>query len=367
MRKTKLKKLLPRTIIDFYKSGWTRMKLKYLIQVNQLYLLDIAEQEDQDTKQNSISISPIIKWKYSKNQQEDKILTLTFYKTGSGLIDKKLTELKSQIEALFKANCFSMTNRRDFIEYVLITQEGPNENYSIPESLKIEQDINVIDKNRIRLSKYHNWNFEKMPHCLISGNSGSGKSYQLYQIITEIKRIKGRVFVCDGKNDELTIYSKNLLKVDKIASNEADISTLIKAMENEMNNRFIKRQEANEKIYFQPLFLIIDEFAALKLTMEKKEYLSLEQSIKNMVLKARSANIHIIIALQRASAENMNLDIRDNCSLKIGLGNLSAENHKMIFNESVDKESLKHKEIGEGYIYLDGIIEDFKAFNIQLE
>ena len=39
----------------------------------------------------------------------------------------------------------------------------------------------------------------------------------------------------------------------------------------------------------------------------------------------------------------------------------------MIFNETITKEQLKHKEIGQGYIYLDGIIKDFKAFNIVLD
>lgn len=365
--KTRLRKLINKNIIRFFKIGTTRMKLKYLIQVNQLYLADdlkqIINQEEQQ-KQTQISVSAQIKWKYYKNEYNDKILNLIFLRQGSSLIDTKLLELGSQLEVLFKADLLDSNNFRDYVEYNLLVKESENETYYINDV----QDINVIDNHTIRLSKYHNWDFQKLPHCLISGNSGSGKSFQLFEIISEAKKLTNQIYICDGKNDELTLYAKEVFKLgNNIYSEETSISRAIKAIEKEMDKRFKQRQDSNKILSFEPLFLIIDEYTSLKLTMSKKEYNALEQSIKNLVLKARSANIHLIISLQRASSENMNLDIRDNCSLKIGLGNLSVENYKMIFNETITKEQLKYKEIGQGYIYLDGIIKDFKAFNIVLD
>ena len=47
--------------------------------------------------------------------------------------------------------------------------------------------------------------------------------------------------------------------------------------------------------------------------------------------------------------------------------NITSHIEEMIFNETITKEQLKHKEIGQGYIYLDGNIKDFKAFNIVLD
>lgn len=363
--KTRLKKLINKNIINLFKYGTTRMRLKYLIQVNQLYIADDLKQiinQEKHQKQTQISVSIQISWKYSKNEYKDKILTLKFLKQGSSSIDTKLFELGPQLETLFKANLLDFNNFRDYTEYNLLIKESENETYFINN----EQEKNV-NNNMLRLSKYHNWYFEKLPHLLISGNSGSGKTYQLYQIISEIKKITNLIYICDGKNDkndELTIYSKNFFKIKNIYSDELSIAKVIKTVEQEMNKRFELRQNSNKILHFKPLFLIIDEYTSLKLTMEKKEYLSLEQSIKNLILKARSANIHLIITLQRASSENMNLDIRDNCSLKIGLGNLSIENYKMIFNETIKKEQLKHKDIGQGYIYIDGVIKDFKAFKI---
>ena len=364
--KTRLRKLINKNIIRFFKIGTTRMKLKYLIQVNQLYLADDLKQvinQEEQQKQTQISVAAQIKWKYYKNEYNDKILNLIFLRQGSSLIDTKLLELGSQLEALFKADLLDSNNFRDYVEYNLLVKESANETYYIND----EQDTNVIDNHTIRLSKYHNWDFQKLPHCLISGNSGSGKSFQLYEIISEIKKLTNQIYICDAKNDELTLYAKEIFNLGNIYSDESSISRAVKAVEKEMNRRYQLRQDSNKILSFKPLFLIIDEYTSLKLTMDKKEYNSLEQSIKNLVLKARSANIHLIISLQRASSENMNLDIRDNCSLKIGLGNLSVENYKMIFNETITKEELKHKEIGQGYIYLDGNIKDFKAFNIVLD
>ena len=154
------------------------------------------------------------------------------------------------------------------MEYNILVKESANETYYIND----EQDTNVIDNHTIRLSKYHNWDFQKLPHCLISGNSGSGKSFQLYEIISEAKKLTNQIYICDGKNDELTLYAKEVFKLGNIYSEETSISRAIKAIEKEMDKRFKLRQDSNKILSFEPLFLIIDEYTALKLTMDKKEY-----------------------------------------------------------------------------------------------
>ena len=210
--KTRLKKLINKNLIYFFRNGSTRMKLKYFIQVNQLYLADDIKEiinEEQNQKSTQISLSSIIKWKYFRNEYQDKILNLIFFRQGSSLIDKKLLDLGPQLEALFKADLLDSNNFRDYVEYNLLVKESENETYFIDN----EQDTNIIDEHTIRLSKYYNWNFSKLPHCLISGNSGSGKSFQLYEIISEAKKITDLIFICDGKNDELTLYSKEIFKI----------------------------------------------------------------------------------------------------------------------------------------------------------
>ena len=81
------------------------MKLKYLIQVNQLYLADDLKQvinQEEQQKQTQISVSAQIKWKYYKNEYNDKILNLIFLRQGSSLIDTKIIRTWFSIRSAFQ-------------------------------------------------------------------------------------------------------------------------------------------------------------------------------------------------------------------------------------------------------------------------
>lgn len=58
--------------------------------------------------------------------------------------------------------------------------------------------------------------------------------------------------------------------------------------------------------------------------------------------------------MQRASADSIDLAIRDNTAIKIGLGNLSVENFRMIFGEGRGANDILQRERGQGYILIDG-------------
>jgi len=51
-------------------------------------------------------------------------------------------------------------------------------------------------------------------------------------------------------------------------------------------------------------------------------------------------NIHLIFALQRAGTGTIEGDLRDNLTVKIGLGNLSSQNYEMIFNQRKNENEL---------------------------
>ncbi len=64
---------------------------------------------------------------------------------------------------------------------------------------------------------------------------------------------------------------------------------------------------------------VIDEFAALRIALDKKEF---AESMTIIILMGRVANIHIIMALQRPETSVLDGAIRDNYPVEIGLGNL---------------------------------------------
>ena len=68
---------------------------------------------------------------------------------------------------------------------------------------------------------------------------------------------------------------------------------------------------------------------------------------------SRAKNIHLIFALQRAGTGTIEGDLRDNLTVKIGLGNLSSQNYEMIFNQRKNENELFDRKAGEGYISIN--------------
>ena len=206
-------------------------------------------------------------------------------------------------------------------------------------------------KGTIKLSNRHNWNYISKPHLLLGGNSGSGKSYLLFSLVHKMLKetSKENIYICDGKFDELKEIADEKFKLKNNAKSVYAIIEFIKRVENEMDERYRDKFRSREAI-----FLVIDEFAALSLVLEKDEFKELNKRLKTIILKGRSANIHVLIAMQRASSNSIDLDIRDNTAIRIGLGNLSTENFKMIFGETRAENEILNRGIGEGYILIDG-------------
>lgn len=332
-----------------YRNLGIRYKLKYFIQVNELYLVDeikkTVNRDGQVQKMNDVQISIEIEYKVVKNEYGDSVLVVRLLKGGSS-IDDRIMDLGNQLQSLFKAKLLEKANTIGFVEYRLLYKED-KEN----EKCKLSEEVIYNPEGKIRLSKRKSWDYISKPHLLISGNSGSGKSYLLYSIIKKMKKEtnKSNIFICDGKFDELQEVSENELGLSMIANNKEQIIEFIETVEEFMEQRFSNKTKDNEAI-----FLVVDEFAALSLVIEKKEWLEVNKRLKNIILKGRAANIHVLIAMQRASADSIDLAVRDNTAVRIGLGNLSAENFRMVFGQTKKAGEIIKRDRGQGYILIDG-------------
>lgn len=349
MFKVKLRKLHNRVALGMFSRSNVRYKLKYLLQTNELYLTDEIKQikniEGLDQRLNKIQLSVEVKYKASKNDHGDTILTVYFIKTGS-MLDDKIHELGSQLQSLFNATLLEKNNSIKHVEYVLLYKENSEQ-----EICDLSKNVQFNPQGFISLSKREKWDYISKPHLLLGGNSGTGKSYLLFSIIHEILREAPTysIYICDGKFDELEEVATDYFNLPMVASDVKNIKMYIETVEELMEQRYANKSKNNEAI-----FLIIDEFAALSLVIDKKEWQSLNTKIKNIILKGRAANVHVLIAMQRASADSIDLAIRDNTAVKIGLGNLSVENFRMIFGEGRGTNDILQRERGQGYILIDG-------------
>ena len=185
----------------------------------------------------------------------------------------------------------------------------------------------------------------KMPHLLVAGATGQGKSVGLNAIITSLlyKKHPSQVkfVMVDPKKVELTLYSRidkhylaqmpdyddpiitdtnQVIYMLNSLSAEMDIRyNLLKKAEvrniREYNKKFIKRRLNPEKghKYMPYIVLIIDEFADLIMTAGKE----IEIPLTRIAQLARAVGIHMVIATQRPSTNIITGTIKANFPARI--------------------------------------------------
>ena len=158
----------------------------------------------------------------------------------------------------------------------------------------------------------------KMPHLLISGATGMGKSVCINSLITSIlykaKPNEVKFILIDPKKVELTIYNGiPHLPVPVVSDPKKAAGSLNWAVA-EMENRFVLIEERgvrdlkayNDAVSADPfaeklpqIIIVIDELADLMMTAPT----DVEQAICRLAQKARAAGMHLIIGTQRPSVD----------------------------------------------------------------
>ncbi|MDY5490368.1 MAG: DNA translocase FtsK, partial [Butyricimonas virosa] len=231
--------------------------------------------------------------------------------------------------------------------------EVPNQN---PEVVSMR---GIIASKKFQESKYalpvalgrtisnepYTFDLAKMPHLLVAGATGQGKSVGLNAIITSLLYKKHpsqlKFVMVDPKKVELSIYSvieKHFLAKlpdaeeaiitdnDKVV---ATLNSLCIEMDSrydllkqahvrnikEYNEKFVKRQlnPNNGHRYLPYIVVVVDEFADLIMTAGKE----VEQPIARIAQLARAVGIHMIIATQRPSTNIITGVIKANFPARI--------------------------------------------------
>lgn len=243
-------------------------------------------------------------------------------------------------------------------EVVILFEDIKNykfEEYSIQEYKALVESMNTLD---LYFDKKHIVNVNDYPHFLISGSSGSGKSYFANELVIQAIIKKWQVVICDLKRSyglyrDFTDY---VYEVD-------DILEKLHFVESEMLQRMEKLQPELDKnpralavdIGYKPMLVVIEEYISLQASLDKKQKEELERVVKNLSVLARQSNIHLLIVMQSAGTENIQSTTRSNLT-KVLLGNAQSNILTATFGNGVDVPNAHTKmNKGEGLIQLDRI------------
>lgn len=209
--------------------------------------------------------------------------------------------------------------------------------------------------HKIRLSFKYEWDYLNCPHALVVGDTGSGKTYFLEQLLLEFFALKCDLYVADPKNSDLSIVCEHVdSRFVNFAFSSLGILGLLVKLEKVMDDRFevIHRDglKSFSDAYF-PAFLIFDEFAAFS-SLGGKEVKKVQNILKRLILKGRQAGVFVVVAMQKADATVLPTSIRDQLSLKIALGCVSTQGYVQVFGSS---QGLVIQPRGEGYIFMNGM------------
>ena len=258
-------------------------------------------------------------------------------------------------------------------EVIIIYEDMKNyvpEKYSIAEYIS---KIKTQDMLSFYFDKKHIVNVNDYPHFLISGASGSGKSYLANEIVIQAIIKEWHVVILDLKRSyglyrAYVDYHYEIDDIlDKLQSVESEISKRMEVLQPELDKN--PRALAVD-IGYKPMLVVIEEYISLQSSMDKKKKEELERIVKNISVLARQSNIHLMIVMQSAGTENIQATTRSNLT-KILLGNAQSNIITATFGTGVDIPNVHSKvNKGEGLIQLDRItmlrvpkIDDIECFN----
>nr|CAH7713394.1 unnamed protein product [Callosobruchus chinensis] len=191
----------------------------------------------------------------------------------------------------------------------------------------------------------------KMPHLLVAGTTGSGKSVaintMILSLVYRLSPDECKMIMIDPKMLELSIYDSIPHLITPVVTEPKKAVIALKWIVKEMENRYRMMSylnvrnviNYNQKITeetFPYIVVIVDEMADLMLVAGK----DIECSIQRLAQMARAAGIHIIMATQRPSVDVITGVIKANFPTRISFAVTSKIDSRTILGEQGAEQLL---------------------------
>lgn len=239
------------------------------------------------------------------------------------------------------------------ISRALDLSRGPDSMFKTAQTLAYSKG-----KWGIPLQPNLDWDISKSPHAIISGTTGSGKSYFTNYLIAMSAIMGCYLILADPKRSDLSAMA-DYMPEHRVAHNPEDILELARSAVDIMTKRYelmdLFRREHKELFQsdfsqygFCPVLLVVEELASLVSVFDKSSRNEFDSLIKGITLQGRQAGVGLVSIMQQPNANNIATESRSQTGLRIMLGNATQSEYRMLFGDNF-MPSTSAQGVGRGY------------------
>ena len=279
-----------------------------------------------------------------------------FYRMKNGLLhvsveitmgryQEQLLRLEKKLESGLFCELVDKPIHEGYIEYALLYD-------TIGSRISIEY-VYVRDGS-MKLMETVSWAFDSLPHMLIAGGTGGGKTYFILTMIHALVKTNAKLYVLDPKNADLAdlaaVMSDVYYKAEDMISCINNFYDDMMARNEDMKTMpGYKTGENYAYLGLPPHFLIFDEYVAFMEMIGRKESEEVLSKLKKIVMLGRQSGFFLVLACQRPDAKYLGDGIRDQFNFRVALGRMSELGYTMMFGQT-QKDFFQKPIRGRGYV-----------------
>lgn len=237
------------------------------------------------------------------------------------------------------------------VEYVFV--------YKQPESLHVTSL--PLEDGSLKIKIYDDFviDLRKNFSMLISGASGSGKSFFTYYYLTRFisQTVNGKhakIYVIDPKLSDLyKLCQRSKMPIAHYGTSNEDAFRILRHYIKELDRRMLIYNQSDLfdsigiDLGLPPLLLIMEEYSSLVSSMDAKAKKDFENMVAIVAQKARSLSMGVCIVMQQPRSDSLSTNIREQLVNAIFLGGSpSRESSQMMFGTTDVPKVQKGKGVG---------------------